>query len=179
MSENVNAARPYAKAAFELAKKGGNYDSWSDRLAFLSAVVSDKSVAAALDDPANTAADRAELVKKIAGDRLDPESTNMVSLLSENNRLSLMGEIGEMYEELRAEEEGVLDANVTSAMALDDNYKSKLAEALQRKFNKKINISETIDDSLIGGAIVRAGDVVIDGSIKGRLAQLNSNLGSR
>jgi len=179
MSENVTAARPYAKAAFELAKKGGNYDSWSDRLAFLSAVVSDKSVAAALDDPANTAADRAELVKKIAGDRLDPESTNMVSLLSENNRLSLMGEIGEMYEELRAEEEGVLDANVTSAMALDDNYKSKLAEALQRKFNKKINIIETIDDSLIGGAIVRAGDVVIDGSIKGRLAQLNSNLGSR
>jgi len=156
MSENVTAARPYAKAAFELAKKGGNYDSWSD-----------------------TAADRAELVKKIAGDRLDPESTNMVSLLSENNRLSLMGEIGEMYEELRAEEEGVLDANVTSAMALDDNYKSKLAEALQRKFNKKINIIETIDDSLIGGAIVRAGDVVIDGSIKGRLAQLNSNLGSR
>ena len=179
MSENVTAARPYAKAAFELAKKGGNYDSWSDRLAFLSAVVSDKTVAAALDDPANTAADRAELVKKIAGDRLDPESTNMVSLLSENNRLSLMGEIGEMYEELRAEEEGVLDANVTSAMALDDNYKSKLAEALQRKFNKKINIIETIDDSLIGGAIVRAGDVVIDGSIKGRLAQLNSNLGSR
>jgi len=179
MSENVTAARPYAKAAFELAKKGGNYDSWSDRLAFLNAVVSDKTVAAALDDPANTAADRAELVKKIAGDRLDPESTNMVSLLSENNRLSLMGEIGEMYEELRAEEEGVLDANVTSAMALDDNYKSKLAEALQRKFNKKINIIETIDDSLIGGAIVRAGDVVIDGSIKGRLAQLNSNLGSR
>ena len=103
----------------------------------------------------------------------------MVSLLAENNRLSLVGDIGGIYEELRAEEEGVLDANVTTAMALDDNYRAKLSEALQRKFNKRINIIETVDDSLIGGAIVRAGDVVIDGSVKGRLAQLNSNLSNR
>jgi len=179
MSENVTAARPYAKAAFELAKNSGNFDGWSERLVFLKAIISDNTVAAALDDPSNTAADRASLVTKIAGDRLDAEGKNMVSLLAENDRLSLMGDIGEIYEGMRAEEEGVLDANVTSAMALDDNYRQKLADALQRKFNKRINIIETIDDSLIGGAIVRAGDVVIDGSIKGRLAQLNSNLSSR
>lgn len=179
MSENVTAARPYAKAAFELAKNSSDFDSWSERLVFLKAIVSDKAVEAALDNPANTAVDRASLVTGIAGDRLDAEAQNLVSLLAENNRLSLVGEIGTLYEELRAEEEGVLDAKITSAMALDDNYKQKLADALQRKFNKKINIIETIDDTLIGGAVIHAGDVVIDGSVKGRLAQLNSNLSNR
>ncbi len=179
MSENVTAARPYAKAIFELAKKSGNYGPWSERLVFLKAVVSDSSVAAALDDPNNTASDRSGVVEKIAGDRLDAEGVNMVRLLAENNRLPLMGEIGAMYEELRAEDEGVLEASVVTAMALDDTYKAKLADALQRKFNKKINIVESVDESLIGGAIIRAGDVVIDGSIKGRLAQLNSNLSAR
>ena len=179
MAENATAARPYAKAAFELAKNSGNFAGWSERLTFLDAIVSDSTVAAALDDPNRTATDRANLVAGIAGDRLDAEGSNMVSLLAENNRLPLLGDIGEIYEEMRAEEEGVLDANVTSAMALDDNYKQKLADALQRKFNKRINIIETVDDSLIGGAIIRAGDVVIDGSIKGRLAQLNSDLSTR
>ena len=176
MSENVTAARPYAKAIFELAKKSGNYGDWSERLVFLNAVVVEPNVAAALDNPSSTASDRAALVEKIAGDRLDAESVNMVRLLAENNRLPLMGDIGEIYETLRADEEGVLEASVVSAMALDDTYRAKLAEALQRKFNKKINIVESVDASLIGGAIIRAGDVVIDGSIKGRLAQLNSSL---
>ena len=179
MSENVTAARPYAKAIFELAKKSGNYDAWSERLVFLKAVVADPNVGTALDNPANTASDRSNLVEKIAGDQLDTESANMVRLLAENNRLPLMGEIGELYEALRADEEGILEAKVVSAMALDDNYRAKLADALQRKFNKKINIVESVDASLIGGAIIRAGDVVIDGSIKGRLAQLNSNLSAR
>ncbi len=179
MSENVTAARPYAKAAFELAKKTGNYDAWSERLLFLKAIVADKNVAAMLDDPENTATDRATLIDKVAGDRLDAESANMVRLLAENNRLPLMGDIGELYEVLRADEEGILEAQVVSAMALDEHYKMKLAEALQRKFNKKINIVESVDASLIGGAIIRAGDVVIDGSIKGRLAQLNTSLSAR
>ena len=179
MSENVTAARPYAKAAFEMAKKGGNFDAWSDRLSFLRAVVADDTVATALDNPANTASDRASLVENIAGDRLDTESVNLVRLLAENNRLPLMSDIGTLFEALRADEEGILEASVVSAMALDDTYKTKLADALQRKFNKKINIVESVDASLIGGAIIRAGDVVIDGSIRGRLAQLNSTLSAR
>jgi len=176
MSENVTAARPYAKAIFELARQGSNFDAWSERLSFLRAVVADGDVANALDNPANTAADRAALIEKIAGDKLGAEGGNMVRLLAENDRLALMPEVSDIYEELRADEEGVLEASVVTAIALDDNYRNKLTEALQRKFNKKINIVESIDESLIGGAIIRAGDVVIDGSVRGRLSQLGSNL---
>lgn len=176
MSENVTAARPYAKAIFELAKKGASFDAWSERLKFLSAVVADKSVADMLDQPNSTASDRAAMIEKVAGDKLDGESVNAVRLLAENGRLSLMGSIATLFDQYRAEDEGTLEATVISAMALDDNYRAKLADSLQRKFNKKINIVNTIDESLIGGAIIRAGDVVIDGSVKGKLDQLGSNL---
>lgn len=176
MSDNVTAARPYAKAVFELAKKGGNYDVWSERLKFLSAVVADKNVATALEDPGCTATDRAGMIEKIAGDRLDGEANNMVRLLAENSRLGAMADIESLFEEYRAADEGTLEAQVISAIELDDNYRSKLADALQRKFNKKINIVNTIDESLIAGAIIRAGDVVIDGSVKGKLSQLDNNL---
>ena len=89
-----------------------------------------------------------------------------------------MESIATLFDEYRAEDEGTLQATVISAMALDDNYRAKLASSLERKFNKKINIVNTIDESLIGGAIIRAGDVVIDGSVKGKLEQLGSNLGA-
>jgi len=176
MSEHVTAARPYAKAIFELAKKAGNYDGWSERLRFLAAVVSNPEVAKALDEPGSTASARAEMVQKIAGDRLDGEGANMVRLLAENGRLGAMDSIADLYDEYRANDEGVLEASVVSAMPLDDQYKARLAESLQKKFNKKINIVNTVDEDLIGGAIIRAGDVVIDGSVKGHLAQLGSSL---
>ena len=102
----------------------------------------------------------------------------MVRLLSENGRLSSMPAISDLYDEYRAKDEGTLEAHVTSAIELDDNYRQKLSEALARKFDKKINIVNTVDESLIAGAIIRAGDVVIDGSVKGKLAQLGNNLGS-
>ena len=178
MSEQVTAARPYAKAIFELAKKGSNYDVWSDRLKFLSGVVADKNVAAALVQPDSTSADRAGMIEKIAADKLDAESTNMVRLLAENGRLGSMPSISNLYEEYRAKDEGTLEAHVTSAIELDDNYRKKLSDALAKKFDKKINIVNTVDESLIAGAIITAGDVVIDGSVKGKLAQLGNNLGA-
>ncbi len=179
MVETVTAARPYAKAVFELARSSGNYDAWSEKMALLKTVVADPAVSAALDDPSNTAADRAALVEKIVGDKIGPEGNNMVRLLAENNRLPLMGEVGEIYEDLRANEEGLLEATVVSAMTLDDNYRAKLTQALERRFNKKVRIIEEVDESLIGGAIIRAGDTVIDGSIQGRLEQLGSSLSAR
>ena len=178
MSEQVTAARPYAKAVFELAKKSGNFDDWSERLKFLTSVVANDDVARALDQPDTTAAQRAGLVERVAGDRLDAEGVNTVRLLAENGRLGLMGSISELFDDYRARDEGVLEATVISAQPLDDIYRGRLAESLQRKFNKRINIVNTVDESLIGGAIIRAGDVVIDGSVKGKLEQLNSNLGA-
>ena len=176
MSENVTAARPYAKAIFELAKKGASFDVWSERLKFLSVVVADKNVATVLDQPNSTAAERSALIEKIAGDKLDGEAVNTVRLLAENGRLGSMDAISTLFDEYRANDEGTLEATVISAQALDDTYRDKLAQSLERKFNKKINIVNTIDESLIGGAIIRAGDVVIDGSVKGKLSQLGSNL---
>ena len=176
MSELVTAARPYAKAIFEIAKKSNSYDAWSERLKFLAAVVGNDEVAAALDQPNSTAAQRAELVQGIAGDRLDADGANMVRLLAENGRLGLLDSISDLYDDYRALDEGVLEATVISAQALDDTYKSRLAEALEKKFNKKINIVNTVDESLIGGALIRAGDVVIDGSVKGKLQQLGQSL---
>jgi F-type H+-transporting ATPase subunit delta len=176
MSDNVTTARPYAKAIFELAKQGGNYDIWSERLKFLSAVVADRDVASALEDPNSTAGDRAAMIEKIAGDKLDGEASNMVRLLAENSRLGAMADIESLFEEYRADDEGRLEAKVISAIELDDGYKARLSEALQRKFNKQISIVNTVDESLIAGAIIRAGDVVIDGSVKGELAQLDKNL---
>lgn len=178
MSEQVTAARPYAKAIFELAKKGSSFDLWSDRLKFLGTVVADPTVRSALDRPDSTAQQRAELVQRIAGDRLDGEAANMVRLLAENGRLGLLDSISDLYDDYRANDEGTLDAKVVSAMALDDTYKGRLAESLQKKFNKKINIINTVDESLIGGAIITAGDVVIDGSVRGKLAQLDQSLSS-
>ncbi len=176
MSEIVTAARPYAKAVFEIAKKSNSFDAWADRLKFLAAVVRDDKVAAVLDQPNSTAAQRAELVQGIAGDRLDADGANMVRLLAENGRLGLLDSISDLYDDYRALDEGVLEANVVSAQALDDTYKARLAEALEKKFNKKINIVNTVDESLIGGALIRAGDVVIDGSVKGKLQQLGQSL---
>ena len=179
MVETVTAARPYAKAVFELARNSGNFDAWSEKMTLLKAVVADPAVSAALDDPASTAADRAALVEKVVGDKLGAEGNNMVRLLAENNRLSLMDEVSTIYEDMRANEEGLLEATVVSAMALDDHYRAKLIEALERRFNKKVKIVEEVDESLIGGAIIRAGDTVIDGSINGRLQQLGSSLSAR
>ncbi len=176
MSDDVTTARPYAKAIFQLAKQGSNFDVWSERLKFLSAVVADKNVAQALQDPNSTATARASLIEKIAGDKLDGEAVNMIRLLAENGRLGSMSSISSLYDDYRAQDEGTLEAEVISAIALDDNYRAKLSESLQRKFNKKVNIVNTIDESLIAGAIIRAGDVVIDGSVKGKLAQLGGNL---
>lgn len=176
MSDDVTAARPYAKAIFQLAKQGSNFDVWSERLKFLSAVVADKNVAQALEQPNSIASERASMIEKIAGDRLDPESVNMVRLLAENGRLSSMSSISSLYDEYRAQDEGTLQAEVISAIKLDDNYRAKLSESLERKFNKKIHIVNTVDESLIAGAIIRAGDVVIDGSVKGKLSQLGNNL---
>lgn len=179
MVETVTAARPYAKAVFELARNGGNYDAWSEKMTLLKAVVADPAVSAALDDPSNTAGDRAALVEKVVGDKLGAEGNNMVRLLAENNRLNIVDEVSDIYEDLRANEEGLLEATVVTAMALDDNYRAKLTQALERRFNKKVKIVEQVDESLIGGAIIRAGDTVIDGSIDGRLKQLGSSLSAR
>jgi len=178
VADFTTAARPYAKAAFEIAQSSGKFDDWSSRLAALTNVVEHPEMRQHLDAPNLTHQDRAGIVEKVAGDVLDDGGRNFVRLLSENNRLALMGDISGIFEELRAEAEGEIEADVTTAFELTDAQSEKMAAALSKKLDRKVIIKSTVDSSLIGGAIIKAGDLVIDGSVKGRLEKMTNSLAS-
>lgn len=176
MSEITTAARPYAKAVFELAQGSGNYDGWSNQLAFLAAVAKDPSMADKLDNPRLTRESLAELVCAIGEGQLDGAGQNLVRLLAENRRMRLLPGIAPMYEELRAEAEKKVAATVTSAQPVSDTQQKAIAEALKKRFGREVELECKVDETLIGGAVIRAGDLVIDGSVTGRLEQLVGTL---
>jgi F-type H+-transporting ATPase subunit delta len=118
----------------------------------------------------------ADIFNEVAGDKLDQEGKNLVKLLAENGRLSLLPEIAAMYEIQRAEAEGSIDAEIISAYAVSDAQRSKVSESLKQRLGREINLSVTIDESLVGGVIIRAGDMVIDGSVRGKLEKLASTV---
>lgn len=173
MADHSTAARPYARAVFEVAEKDGRFDDWSARLEFWAAVVSNPEMAQRLEEPGATAADKATMVETVAADGMDEESRNFLRLLAENERLPLMPAIRDNFEEFRAQAEGLIEASVVSAYELDDQQRERIAEALGKRLNRRVNLSTSVDESLMGGAIVRAGDLVIDGSLKGRLENMS------
>ena len=172
MADFTTAARPYAKAVFELAQEQNQFDAWSGRLAFWSAVVTNPEMSKRLDAPGLTHQDRASLIETVAGDEMDDDGRNFIRLLSENNRLSLLTDIHSLYEELRAEAEGEIEATVTSAFELTDDQREKISGALSKRLDRKVRIVSVVDKDLIGGAVIRAGDLVIDGSLKGRVENM-------
>ncbi len=178
MADFTTAARPYAKAAFEIARDAGKFEAWSGRLAFLANVVADEKLNAALDAPGLTHQQRAEMMEKIGGDELETEGKNFVRLLAENDRLALLPDVAAIYETLRAEAEGEIEAQVTSAFELKQDQADRIAEALAKRLNRKVKIVSSVDKDLIGGAIIKAGDLVIDGSLKGRLGKMTQSLSS-
>jgi len=176
MADFTTAARPYAKAAFEIARDTAQYDAWSERLAFLAGAVQDETLSGALDAPGLTHNARAELIEKVSGDKLDNGGKNFIRLLAENNRLAMLPDIAGIYEVLRAEAEGEIEAHVTSAFELEDDQRDRIATALAKRLDRKVKIVSTVDKDLIGGAIIKAGDLVIDGSLKGRLNKMSQSL---
>jgi len=178
MADFTTAARPYAKAAFEIARDTSQYDAWSERLVFLSSAVGDEKLRSALEAPGLTHNQRADMMEKIAGDQLDDRGKNFVRLLAENDRLALLPDIASIYETLKAEAEGEIEAHVISAFELKDDQAKRIADALAKRLNRKIKITSSIDKELIGGAIIKAGDLVIDGSLKGRLGKMTQSLAS-
>ena len=169
------AARPYARAVFELATEGGDPESWSDTLAFWSAVVSDPSMRERLAEPGATAADRATLIEQVSED-IDEDRRNLLGLLAENERLSSLPDIAAEFERLRGEALGEVEAHVVSAYELSEEQSARITEALGKRLSRKVRLTSEVDSSLIGGAIIRAGDLVIDGSIRGRLAGLERSV---
>ncbi|GAB3359767.1 F0F1 ATP synthase subunit delta [Lysobacter tyrosinilyticus] len=173
MSQALTLARPYARAAFGLARDAGDYASWSNALAFAARVAADPQVAELLGSPRLGNADAVSL---LAIDGSGDPMRNFLALLADNRRLALLPEIAGLYEDLRAEAERVVKARVTSATALGDGELEGIKAALKKRFGCEIQIETAIDASLIGGAVIDAGDVVIDGSLKGKLDRLQSAL---
>ncbi|HEU4623604.1 MAG TPA: F0F1 ATP synthase subunit delta [Steroidobacteraceae bacterium] len=172
MADKSTIARPYARAAFEEAKRTGRLADWSQALQVAAAVVQDERVEDLLDNPKVTPGQLAQLIEDIAGPRLDELGRNFVQMLADNHRLAYLPEISEIFEELKDEEEGIVDVTVTSAAPLDEQQRNTLSEALARKLQRRVRLHCDIDPKLIGGAVLRAGDLVIDGSLRTRLDRI-------
>ena len=176
MAEKVTIARPYAQAIFELAQEKGELAQWSDMLALAATVASNEDMAAAIESPNLTHAQVAELFTGVCGDGLTDAGKNMINVLAENDRIAFLPEVAELFEVARAEAEGSIQAEVISATALNDAQKAAIAESLKNRLGREVTLNCTVDESLVGGAIIRAGDVVIDGSVTGKLEKLATQL---
>ncbi len=176
MSELTTAARPYAKAVFEMAHETGALTNWSAQLAAMSAVVAADGSAALLNHPRITKEQKAEILAEAAGDALDDQGRNLLRVLAENDRFVLLPEIATIFEQLKAEAEGAVEAEITSAQEISDEQQQAIAAALQKRLGREVKLVTKVDPSLMGGAIIRAGDLVIDGSIQGRLQEMKAAL---
>ncbi len=175
--EAITVARPYAEAVFRKAEEDGNLDAWSEMLSLLAALVKDQVLAEAIANPMYVRGQLAQLILDVADERLSTEGGNLIRLLAENGRLPVLPEIQALYEELKAESLRTLKVTVRSAYELASKQEQELAAALSEKLGRKVTISSEQDPELIGGVHIRAGDLVIDGSVKGRLEQLANELG--
>ncbi|MBA0363144.1 F0F1 ATP synthase subunit delta [Stenotrophomonas maltophilia] len=173
MSQALTLARPYARAAFAIARDEGAFAPWSDALAFSAHVAADPRVAALL---ANPELGRDDAVALLAPVSHGETYSRFLAILADSHRLPLLPEISGMFDALRAEAEHVVKATVTSAAELSAGELDAIKVALRKRFNREVDVTTAVDASLIGGAVIDAGDVVIDGSLKGKLARLQTAL---
>lgn len=176
MAEIQTLARPYAEAVFERARESKTLTSWSEMLAFLAVVAADDNMQRLSGNPRVNRARFLELILSICGQHFNDEGTNLVRLLVENRRLDLLPEIIAQFESLRAEAEARVEATVVSPFPLEAAQMKTISESLRRKFGREVNLMTQTDKSLLGGIVIRVGDMVIDGSIRGRLAELATHL---
>ena len=173
-SELTTVARPYARAIFARALDGSSdLDSWSAMLGQLAAVVQDNGLRAALDNPLLAAADKARLLIDIMADVLRREGLNLINLLAENGRISLLPSIAASFALLKASYEETIRVEVVSAYAVDAMEQEKLRKALSEKLRRQVSLTARVDAALIGGVIIRAEDTVIDNSVRGKLEKLS------
>ena len=172
MAERITIARPYAKAVFQLAQQTGRLPQWSTALGVCAQVVADPRVNALLTHPAVSAAELVELVTGVAGAQLDEQARNLIATLAANRRLSYLPEIAARYEQLRADAERTVEVTVTSAVELSAEQRTAYITALTKRLGRQVHLHCETDPSLLGGAVVRADDLVIDGSVRAGLSQL-------
>ena len=172
MSENASIARPYAQAVFEMARDSGSFSAWSEALGALASLAQEPQVNALFAHPGVARDELAGVIIELCGDRLDEPGRNLVRLLARNRRLGALEAIAQQYALLRAEAERTIQAQVESALPVSDDHQQRIAEALEKRLGRRVELSVSTDASLIGGAVIRAGDLVIDGSVRARLEKL-------
>jgi len=178
MAELSTLARPYAKAAFEYAREHDALAQWSGQLGIAAAVTMVEGMDKVLDNPSITDEQQAQTLNDVCGDATGAKVKNFVSILASNKRLSLLPEIYAQFELLKSNLEKSVDVEVVSAFDLDDATAAKLAAVLGKKLEREVKVSTSTDNDLIGGVLIRAGDLVIDGSVRGRLNKLAEAMNS-
>lgn len=180
MAEAITLARPYAKAIFGLAQQAGDFAGWSDALGKVTAVVTNPAIAGLLNSPQVTPAELAssvnDVVGKLGASSVSDKVANFVSLLAENRRLGLIADIAAQFEVMRNEAENSVDAVMRSATQPTDAQIEAIRLGLEKKLGRDVKLSVVVDESLLGGALIKAGDLVIDGTVKTKLARLGSAL---
>jgi F-type H+-transporting ATPase subunit delta len=174
MLEKATIARPYAEAAFAQALEEGKLSDWSAMLNLLNVVVSDDNMRGVINNPKLSSEQLHQFIVDICGDKLSKTGNNFVRILIDAERISLAAEIYSIFEHKRAAAEGISEVDVISAYPLDEAQISAISESFTTRIGKKIDINTEEDKDLIGGVIIRAGDSVIDASLRGRLKELNS-----
>ncbi len=176
MLEKTTIARPYAQAAFEIAQADENTAQWSSLLRLLKLIVSDHQMRLLIANPKISNQQLQDIVIELCGDNMFEAGTNFVKVLVASERLQYAGQMADLFDEMRAEAEGILEVVVTSAYPLEQSQEKQIAESMAKRYGKKIEISSTVDLSLIGGVIIKAGDSVVDASLYGRLRELQNEL---
>ncbi|MDY6816799.1 MAG: F0F1 ATP synthase subunit delta [Pseudomonadota bacterium] len=178
MAELRTLARPYAKAAFAAAQEHKQLTEWSQVLTIAGQVTANEDIRQLLANPGLEEQKKAELILEVVKDGITEQVRNFFAVLAENRRLTLLPEIATLFNTYRADLERTVDIDVTAAFELTDKQQQKLAQALSKKLERKVSLAASLDKSLIGGVIIRTGDLVIDASVRGKLNKLADALGS-
>jgi F-type H+-transporting ATPase subunit delta len=178
VAELTTLARPYAKAAFEVALQDNALENWSRMLALSAGIAREQGINSVLSSPSLSVEHIAAAFIEVCGDELDAKGQRLVQLLAENKRLVLLAEISALFDSLKANQEKSVDVEITTAFEISSETSDKLAQALKDRLQRDIKLATNVDQSLIGGAIIRAGDNVIDSSVRGKLSKLAESMNS-
>ncbi|RHW75891.1 F0F1 ATP synthase subunit delta [Colwellia sp. RSH04] len=177
MSELTTVARPYAKAAFDFAVEANAIDSWLSQLTFAAEVAKDKTIIGYLSG--GVSVEQAQsLFINVCGEQVDSQGQNFLKVMAENERLLVLPQVLEQFSQLKAEYEQEITVDVTSAVEVTAEQKTTLSAALEKRLARKVKLNCIIDESIVSGLVIQAGDMVIDGSVKGKLSRLASTLQS-
>lgn len=174
MSELTTAARPYAKAVFELADSSGSLDTWSEQLGAMASIVSAEGSADLLNNPKVNATQKVDTFKELANGSLNDQSVNLLKSLGENNRFALLPDMASLFETMKSESQGEVEGEIIAAAAMSDAQESAIVVALEKRLGRKVKLVTKIDETLLGGAVIRVGDLVIDGSLQGRFQSMKA-----